>query len=531
MRSSSLKSKPLFEIIALGSNNKESCALCTIPLKYVEFSSFALAFFVILSVAIMIRIFGVIVFCFYASILTAQFDKNYRPSPITDTIPTGVTKELKEKLEKDKVSVSGSSAQVNSFLKSLYEKRYEYLIKNFNDDIFILDEEFTPYLQGILDEIYKSNPGLPRETKVYAMRSSVPNALSFGDGTIGFTLGLLARMETDAQVAFVLCHEMAHYHKEHSKQDLAALARLNYDKDLKKKIDAVRRSEYERYSKLKEIFKGLGFSITHHTRGHEYEADSQGLIYFANTNFNPRAAIRVMEVLDSVDVPQNSNLIDFKKHFDSKAYSFKPSWMDYIKSSTWHAPPEDEDSLKTHPDCLKRIVALNLQMQSLGADTIGIDNRNNDEGIQYISTKSQFEMVESEFHFKQYGKSLFRALLLAQQFPDNIYLQAIISKSLYKLYIYQRNHELGKVLELPDPRFPDNYDRFLTFIHKLRLGELASVAYNYTTTRPESSFQDEEFLYAVWLCSTLEVSKLDPNKVRDEYTAKFSPGKYSKQMR
>jgi hypothetical protein len=140
-------------------------------------------------------------------------------------------------------------------------------------------------------------------------------------------------------------------------------------------------------------------------------------------------------------------------------------------------------------------------------------------------------MVESEFHFKQYGKALFRALLLTQQFPDNIYLQATISKSLYKLYIYQRIHELDKVLELPDPRFPDNYDRFLTFVHKLRLGELASIAYNYTTTRPEINFQDEEFLYAVWLCSTLEVSKLDPNKVRDEYTAKFSFGKYSKQMR
>ncbi len=477
----------------------------------------------------MIRIIGVIILCLQASALVGQFENNYTTSPITDTIPVNIAKELKEKLEQDKLTVSGSSSQVNSFLKSLYEKRYEYLIKNFNDDLFIIDNEFTLYLQSILDEIYKSNPGL-RETKAYVLRSTVPNAVSFGDGTIGFTLGLLARMETDAQVAFVLCHEIAHFNKEHSRQDLETLARLNYDKDLKKKIDAARRSEYDRYTKLKEIFKGLGFSITHHTRGHEYEADSQGFVYFSNTRFNPRAPIRVMEILDSVDVPRFDYTIDFKKHFDFKSYSFKTSWLDYTKSSTWHASPEDEDSLKTHPDCQKRIVALELQMKSLAGDTVGDDSMDQ-RGIYYFTTKSEFEMVESDFHFKRYGKALFRALMLAHQYPDNIYLQAMISKCLHKLYIYQRNHELGKVIELPDPRFPDNYDRFLTFVHKLRLGELASITYHYTTTRPVSSFEDEEFLYALWLCSTLEVSKLAPDKVREEYAAKFPGGKYLRQMR
>lgn len=478
----------------------------------------------------MIRLFGAIILCLCAFVAMGQFKTNYRPSPILDTIPEKLSEELKQKLERDKASVEDPKSQVGSFLKSLYEKRYEYLVKSINDDLFIIDLEFTPYLQSVLDEIYNANPQLPRDTKVYALRSSVPNAVSFGDGTLGFTLGLLARMETDAEVAFVLCHEIAHYHLEHSQKDLKELARLNYDKELKKKIDAARRSEYDRYTKMKDIFKGMGFSITHHSRGHEYEADAQGFSYFANTRFNPKAAIRLMEILDSVDVPRFQYPIDYKKQFDSKAYPFKPAWVEYTKSTTWHASVEEEDSTRTHPDCQKRIVALQVQMQSLSADTVG-DDMLPSSPLKYLSTKSEFEMVESEFHFKQHGKALFHTLLLAEQYPDNIYLQAMVAKSLYTLFMYQRNHEIGKVLPLPDPRFPDNYDRFLTFVHKLRLGEIASIAYNYVVTRPEVNFEDEEFIYALWLCSKLEISKLAPDKVKEEYEAKFPHGKYRKQMK
>jgi hypothetical protein len=67
----------------------------------------------------------------------------------------------------------------------------------------------------------------------------------------------------------------------------------------------------------------------------------------------------------------------------------------------------------------------------------------------------------------------------------------------------RENHVLGKVLELPDPRFNENYDRFLTFFHRLRLSELENLAYNYVISQDEKYFSDEEFLYATWLCSRL----------------------------
>ena len=474
-----------------------------------------------------LRSIGVSILCLVSFVGSEQLEKNYFPAPVHDTLSVDMANKLKLKLEKDKARINEPSKEANTFLKSLYDKRYEYLAKTVNDDFFVADSAFTPFLQSILDKIYKANPQLPKETKVYALRSPSPNAVSFGDGTLGFTLSLLARMENEDQVAFVLCHEIAHYHSEHSVTDLKELARLNYDKDLKRKIDEVKRNPYGKYTKLTEIFKSMGLSLSQHSRVHEVEADSLGFTYFSAMRYDLRQASRVMEILDSASAPMDTHLIDFKKHFDFKDYPFKTSWLKYAKSSTWHAPPTEDDSLETHPDCKGRAVALERQRQRLGErSSVSTAGR-----VPLIRAKSQFEMIHSDYHFKNYGRALFRALLLADRYPENIYLQAVIGKSLYQLFVYQQNHELGKVLELPDPRFPENYDRFLTFMHSLRLMEVSSLAYHYVTTRPAVSFEDEEFLYAVWLCSTLQVSNLSPDKVKEEYADRFPRGKYLKQMK
>ena len=470
-------------------------------------------------------LFVTLLFC--PSFIFCQISRNYSPALVTDTIPAEMLASFRQKLEHDKANVHEPKSQVSGFLKSLYEKQYEYLVKSINDDLFILEDELTDYLQTVLQKIYKANPQLPADAQVFAMRSAAPNAMSFGDGTLGFTLGLLSRLENEDQVAFVLCHELAHYHLQHDSIDLTRLARLNYDKDLKRKIDEAKKNQYGQYTKMMEIFKGMGFSLNHHSRSHEFEADSLGLAFFSSTSYNLQAPIRVMEILDSVDVPQDYPLIDFKKYFDSKEYPFKDSWIQYEKSTTWHASTSENDSLRTHPNCQKRIIALERQMgrlrnrSSQPVVTLGFDD---------IRIRSEFEMVHSEFHFKQYGKAMFRSLLLAERYPNNIYLQAMISESFFRIYHAQRNHALGNVLQLPDPRFAANYDRFLTFIHKLRLTEIAVLTYYYTVSRPEESFNDEEFLYAVWLSSTLSVSQLDPTKVKEEYREKFPRGKYVKRM-
>jgi hypothetical protein len=274
----------------------------------------------------------------------------------------------------------------------------------------------------------------------------------------------------------------------------------------------------------------LGWSITKHSRDKEFEADSIALRYYLNTAYDLRAPIRTLEILDSADVTRYKSDLDMKKYFNFPAYPFKEKWIAYSPSTTWHTSGGIDDSLRTHPSCPDRILALNRQLLNTSSANrksvqLGADK------CKLLIQRSEFEMAASIYHFNGYGRSLFLYMMLAEQYPNNVYVHAMIAQNLYQLYKSQKNHEIGKVLALPDPRFEENYDRYLTFFHSLRLMELASLSYYYPTTKKEMYGTQEDFLFACWLASTTEVSQEDPAKIRKEYIAKFPSGKYLSQMK
>jgi hypothetical protein len=457
----------------------------------------------------------------------SQYEKNYIPLPFTDTIPKSFQDALNARLAHDLAGVR-EKGKVGAYLKTLYEKRVDAIVKTANSDLLILDGSLPEYLDVILQNIYDANPSLPRETGIYPFRSDVPNAASFGEGTLCLMLGLLARLESEDQIAFVLCHEMAHYHLSHSLTRLRQIAQLNYDKDLKKKIDAIVASPYDRYSRLKQIYQALDVDILKHSRDHESEADSIGLVYFLHTKYAPYAPLRTMQILGTADSSLFDDNIDFRKHFDFEQYPFKDSWIDYRKSNTWYASTIRADTAKTHPDCAVRLASLQRQLNIPEIDHTSLRTYTKENPWK---VPALFESVNSFYHFKQYGKSLFLALHLADEYPGNTWLHAMIGRNLYRLYEAQKEHRLASTLELPDPRFDEGYNRFLTFIHKLRLLEVANLAYHYVTTRPGNDFLDEEFLYSLWLCSQLDMSLLDPEEVRKDYQSRFPTGKYLNRMK
>jgi Zn-dependent protease with chaperone function len=456
-----------------------------------------------------------------------QVDKNYKCTPIQDTIPATLHQALKLKLEYDKAQVTESKPKVGAYIKELYKERFDFIVENFNSDFFIVDTLFTSYLQSIIESIYKANPNLNNHASVYAYRSDVPNATSFGEGTIAFNLGLLAQIETEDQVAYILCHELAHFHLHHSNMQTAQYARLSYDKEIKKKVKAISKAEYGQFTKYSQLMNGLGLSINKHSREKEFEADSAGLLLFVNTKYDLRAPTQVMDILDSADENRNRSLIDFKKHFNFDSYPFKEQWLEYTKSDRWYASKEIADSMRTHPSCKVRKIALQRQIVDLNLSSSKNLSRScaND-----LPTKSKFEIVESAYHFGDHGKSLFNTLLLAETYTDNVYLKAMVGRNLYQLYEHQKNHELSNALSLPDPRFDENYDRFLTFIHNLRLSELARITYHYATSSKEKYLHDEEFLYTLWLCSHFEFSEEKPETIKKEYLSRFPSGKYTQKL-
>lgn len=471
------------------------------------------------------RMAGVLlVLLFHAFSGKAQFTG--KPSPFLDTVPKEVRALMDARLAAENAAITTDKPKIRSFIKTVHKERLDYIVKLFNDDLFLGDSELSRHTSAVFENIVQSNPKIPQDASLYLYRSNSPNALSFGQGTLAFSLALLSRLENDAQVAFILSHELAHYYLGHTRTAIEKYASLNFDKDINKEVKTISRSQYERYSRMKELMKNLELSFNRHSRSHELEADSIGLLFFLNSRYADAVApVRTMELLDSADAPIFKSRLELKKRFDFKEHPFKDSWLTYRKSTTWYARKEMSDTSQTHPSCLVRAGLLNDQIarQSSTAHFEGQD-------FSSVKLQAQLDLVEANYHFKLYGKALYLTLQMLEALPDNAYLHAMIGKCFYQLYISQKNHELGKVLELPDPRFPENYDRFLTFVHTLRIGDLEKIAYYYIISQDEKFFENEEFLHAVWLCSQLPVSRLSTTSVEEDYKRLFPQGKYIRQM-
>lgn len=71
----------------------------------------------------------------------------------------------------------------------------------------------SDYLQKVLDRLY---PEFRGKTRVKVINDSGLNAFAFPHGAIFFNMGLLARLDNEAQLATILAHEGAHFTYRHS---------------------------------------------------------------------------------------------------------------------------------------------------------------------------------------------------------------------------------------------------------------------------------------------------------------------------
>lgn len=139
------------------------------------------------------------------------------------------------------------------------------------------------------------------------------------------------------------------------------------------------------------------------------------------------------------------------------------------------------DSLKTHPDCELRISLLQNYFQ-LGELKI----HEPDKDFSQLSTMADFQLVDYFMRRNLYASSLKHALLLLKYYPENEFLQSVVSVSLANIYIAQQEHKLRDFVPRPDDDYDFNLQRILLMVENIRLSQLKILTINYI----ESSLKD-----------------------------------------
>lgn len=93
----------------------------------------------------------------------------------------------------------------------LEEQKLE--LKLLKTDALFIHQATTDYLQSVINRIY---PKYKRQIKIKLLNDPKLNAFALANGSIYFNIGLLARLDNEAQLATVLAHEGAHFIHKHA---------------------------------------------------------------------------------------------------------------------------------------------------------------------------------------------------------------------------------------------------------------------------------------------------------------------------
>ena len=65
------------------------------------------------------------------------------------------------------------------------------------------------------NKLLEKEPKLRKELRFYTIKSNVTNAFSTDQGIIVVTSGLISQITSEAHLAYILAHEIAHYTEKH----------------------------------------------------------------------------------------------------------------------------------------------------------------------------------------------------------------------------------------------------------------------------------------------------------------------------
>lgn len=341
---------------------------------------------------------------------------DYTPLRSSGQLPDRFTGLTRDRVEKDINTLKEESRSSRRYKKKyMLEANYviDELIKSGK---VLVNDPLGTYVNKVADELLKKTPELRKSISIYVVKSPVVNAFTFDNGMIFINAGLLAQLENEAQLAFILSHEIIHFTKRH-----AINAYVEYER-----ID---QSSYRRQS-----FEDRVTAKSTYSKELETEADIEGLTLYLNSGYSLKSISGAFDVLQYSYLPFEE--IEFEKSFLETKHLVLPD--DYFLEQTSPIKGEEDydDSKSTHPNIEKRRSSINAR---LGDEPEGDRKKYlvSEQEFRQVRELARFELCRLYLIHRNYPDALYSAYILLKKYPGNAYLQEIVAKSLYAVASYR----------------------------------------------------------------------------------------------
>ena len=249
----------------------------------------------------------------------------------------------------------------------------------------MINDSLSSYANQVLDQLLKDDQVLRKKLKVYFYYSAGTNAITLSNGMIIIELGLMAHVKNEAQLAFILAHEITHYRQGHMLKGY-----LNRE-ELKEKS-----STTPQYLLLSSYYS--------YNQDQELEADKMGFELYKKSPYSVREALRSFDVLDYSDLPFDD--VPFDTTFFNKDYMTIPAGYFMKDVDPIYSDDNYEDRNSTHPNVRKRRMALMTE----------VDTVKNAGTHLYAVSKDEFLSVRETARYE-----ICRLYLIERNYPGAIY--------------------------------------------------------------------------------------------------------------
>lgn len=396
----------------------------------------------------------------------AQYDfAKFTPLQSSGTLPEEVEMTGKDFMSTTRKNLTKGGSKKDKKAKETFVLQTSYAIKDlFISGRLLYNDPISDYVEKVRREVTASDAKLASETKVFVVKSSVVNAFATNQGYLFITTGLLAQLENEAQLAFVLCHELIHYQKKH-----VIKAYVQNDK-IDRGEGGYRKSEVDK----KYLAK------SNYSKEHESEADVNGFDLFAKTRYSLDAINGTFDVLKYSELPFED--FEFNHKMLESDYLLFP--IDYIQQEVSVVEGEDEeedDKTSTHPNLAKRRTDIADKISSLeGDDKARVRSNYAISEDLFLNARklARFDLCHTNLINRQYDRALYQAYCLLKENPDNVYLNKVILKSLYGLTKYANSKRVREV-SIKYSKVQGESQKLNYLLDKMESNELNVVALNF----------------------------------------------------
>jgi len=300
------------------------------------------------------------------------------------------------------------------------------------------NDPISKYCNQILEHILSS--GYDKGAAiVFLMRAALVNAFATRQGYILVTPGIIARLENEAQLAFVLCHEYIHYKHEHSLQT------VREDVNIRKKSKGKSKS-----AGVREV-ANPDMERARFSRELETEADLEGLQIYLKSEYSRSAPSELFDLLKLSALPFDDIKIP-KSYLELPGLTLPNNrWLEQTASIDVKAIEEADDTYSTHPNLVDRTIDVNYTIKKAGQEiTDGKPFIISENTFLEIRKIARFEELRMNLLDKDYERALYHSYLLSLDEPGSYFVHWAKVKALYGLAMYTANRLRDDVHISPD---------------------------------------------------------------------------------